>query len=136
MRARFIFRTDEDWVTSTFASDLWWSHPDYPLLIPMSIVRGWRYLGVESQGVPVWVSGTFIAATIALLVFGSGLLSTREQGAVAGLLAVGTPFFLIHGMSQYADVALSFFVLATVILACLGLQKPGKDGLGFWVLAA
>ena len=135
MRARFIFRAGEDWVTSTFASDLAWSHPDYPLLIPMFIVRGWRYLGVESQVVPIWVSGTFIAATTALLVCGSGLLSTREKGAIAGLLALGTPFFLVHGMSQYADVALSFFLLAAVTLSCLGLRTPGKAGLGFWVLA-
>ena len=135
MRARFINRAGGDWVESTFASDLAWSNPDYPLLIPMSVVRGWRYLGVESQDVPIWVAGGFIVATIALLVFGSGLLSTREQGAVAGLLVVGTPFFIIHGMSQYADVALSFFVLAAVILCCLGLHTPGRDSLEFWVLA-
>lgn len=135
MRARFIVRGGEDWMESTFAPDLAWSNPDYPLLIPMSVVRGWRYLGVESQDVPIWVAGAFVAATIALLVFGSGLLSSREQGAVAGLLVVGTPFFVIHGMSQYADVALSFFVLAAVILCCLGLHTSGRDGVGLFVLA-
>ena len=135
MRARFMMRAGEDWAESAFASDLAWSNPDYPLLIPMSVVRGWRYLGVESTDVPIWVAGAFIAATIGLLVFGSGLLSTRKQGAVAGLLVVGTPFFVIHGMSQYADVALGFFVLATVILCCVGLRTPGTDGVEFWVLA-
>lgn len=135
LRARFILRGGQDWAASTFASELAWSHPDYPLLIPMFIVRGWRYLGSESQAAPIWVSGTFVAATVALLICGSGLLSTRDKGPIAGLLVLGTPFFLIHGMSQYADVPLSYFVLAGLILSCLGLRSPGKAGLGFWILA-
>ena len=50
MHARFLFRGGDHW-REAFASGLDWSHWDYPLLLPLSIARGWRYMGGESLSV-------------------------------------------------------------------------------------
>ena len=46
-------------------------------------------------------------------------LSRERQGLVAGLVLLGTPFLILHGASQYADVPLAFFFVATVVLLFL-----------------
>jgi hypothetical protein len=50
-----------------------------------------------------------------------------------GLLA--TPFFIEQGTAQYADVPLSFFFLATVVLLCLFDGEPAARRPGVLVLA-
>ena len=44
MHARFLYRGGDAW-REAFASGLDWSHWDYPLLLPLSIVRGWTLHG-------------------------------------------------------------------------------------------
>jgi len=64
LRARFIFRAGESWPQAFGA---FMPHTDYPLLIPLSVVRGWAYLGSEVQIAP--------AATAA-----AGTNDTRPSG--------------------------------------------------------
>ena len=51
MHARFLFRGGDHW-RDAFASGLDWSHWDYPLLLPLSIARGWTYAGGEMHSSP------------------------------------------------------------------------------------
>jgi hypothetical protein len=114
MRARFLFRGSH-WVDG-FTNLLDYSHPDYPLLLPASIARSWLYSGIETQITPIMIALAFTFGTVALLTFSLWQLRSKSQGLLAGLALVGTPFFIIHGASQYADVPIGFYFLATLVL--------------------
>ncbi|NQT90926.1 MAG: glycosyltransferase family 39 protein [Candidatus Omnitrophica bacterium] len=118
MRARFIFRAGQGW-TNAFSNLLFWSHPDYPLLLPAAVVRSWRYIGHEAQAVPMAISILFCFAITGLLFSSVSGLRSRNQGFLAAMVLLATPLFVASGAAQYADLPLSFFFLATIVLLCL-----------------
>ena len=61
----------------------------------------------------------FTFATVGVLYSSVSILRSRTQGALAALLLLGTNFFILHGTSQFADVPLGFFFLATLALLAL-----------------
>jgi len=124
LRARFLARGDEQWLDS-FTGLLATHVPDYPLLIPASIARWWTYLGDEPAVVPALVAMLFTFATIGLAASSLSLLRGRTQGLLAGVVLLGTPFLIRHGASQYADVPLGFFILATLVVFCLHERAAG-----------
>ena len=128
-RARFLFRAGDQW-RDTFSPLLVWSHPDYPLLLPASVVRLWSYAGRESQAAPEFLALAFTFATVGLIVSSLRALRGRNQCFLAGILLVCTPFFIEQGASQYADVPLGFFYLATIVLFVMqDRTQDGSDGL-------
>lgn len=112
-RARFLFRAGEGW-RRAFSSELGWSHPDYPLLLPSQVVRGWVYVGAETQWVPALVGATYTFATAGLVAACLAILRGRTHGLVAGTLILSTPSFLLKGASQCADVPLGFYFLGAL----------------------
>ena len=119
MHARALFRGGEQWrevLTGLPA----WSHPDYPLLVPGSVARVWTYAGQETTFAPGAVAMLFTFATIGLLYSAVASLRSRTQGVLAALVLLGTKFYILQGASQYADIPLSFFFLATLALLSLG----------------
>ena len=66
MHARFLFRGGEGW-REAFASGLDWSHWDYPLLLPLSIARGWTYTGGEGILFPAAMGFIFTFLILGLL---------------------------------------------------------------------
>lgn len=116
MHARFLYRTGEAW-RDVFSSGMdWWTHWDYPLLLPLSIVRSWRYMGSESVYVPAVFAFLFSLLTVGLLLSALSRLRGRSQGYLGAMVLLGTPLFLLMGSSQFADVPLAFFILATLVL--------------------
>lgn len=115
LRAKFLFRGGDHW-TDGFSPGVKWSHPDYPLLIPATIARGWSFLGIESTLTPATVSLLFTLAVVGLLASSISMLRGSTQAALAVLVLLGTPTFISQGASQYADVPLGFFYLATLTL--------------------
>jgi hypothetical protein len=114
-RARFLFRAGDQW-RDAFSPLLAWSRPDYPLLLPGSVARLWGYAGSEGQAAPAFLALIFTFATVGLIVSSLFALRNRSQALLAGILLVSTPFFIEQGASQYADVPLSFFYLATIVV--------------------
>jgi hypothetical protein len=115
MRARFLFRGASHWADA-FSNLLHYSHPDYPLLLSATIARSWIYIGSETQATPVLIGMAFTFGTVALLSVALSMLRSTAQGWLAGAVLLGTPFFIAHGASQYADVPLGFYLLATLVL--------------------
>lgn len=105
-RARHILRAGDAW-RGAFASGL--KNPEYPLLVPLSIVRAWAYGGEATAG-PAAVAGLFtIGGSLAI----AGLVArvaTPAAGAAAGLLLFGTGNYQTWGAFQYADVPLACLV--------------------------
>lgn len=115
LKARFLFRGGEHWrdLLSVLIS---WSHPDYPLLIPGIIARGWTFAGGEAVSVPIAAHFLLTFATTGILVGAVWALRGRTQGFLAGLVLLGTPFFVAHGASQEADIPIAGFMLASLAL--------------------
>lgn len=133
MRARFIFRGGAHW-TDAFSNALSWSHPDYPLLLPLSITRCWAYVGKDLLIAPALLAVLFTLATVGLLVSSVALLRSRSQGFLAGLVLLGPFLFVRVGISEYADTPLSFYLLAVLVLLCLQ-DRTSDNNYSFLVLA-
>lgn len=114
VRARFIARAGSGW-RDAFSGLLEWSHPDYPLLLPMSVARLWQYVGSESQVAPATIAMLFTFTTVSLVWASLAMLRGSSQATLAALLLLGTSTLITHGASQMADVPLGFFILATVV---------------------
>jgi hypothetical protein len=124
MRARFIFRAGEQW-RDAYSDHLAWSSLDYPLLVTGSVAGCWRIIGDDTVLVPIILGGLFTFATVALAALSLGVTRGRIQGYLAGLILLCTPLLITHGASQYLDIPLGFFFLATIVL--LNLQSRFSD---------
>ncbi|HEV2397672.1 MAG TPA: glycosyltransferase family 39 protein [Candidatus Sulfotelmatobacter sp.] len=122
LHARFMFRGGSHW-RDGFTNIISWSHPDYPLLLPASVAHFWTYLGDDNTAVPAVISLLFAASTLGLLCSSLNGLRGRNIALLAGVSLLCTPFFVEQAAAQYADVPLSFFFLATVVLFCIHHQR-------------
>jgi len=125
LKARMFFRGGTAW-RAAFSAALPWSHPDYPVLVPTLVARSWFYAGHETQLGPALVAATFTFGTVALLATALARLRGTGQGLLGGLVLLGTPFFIAHGTTLYADVPLGYFFLATFV----GLALDARYGAG------
>ena len=133
LHARFLFRGGPFWKEG-FSDAISWSHPDYPLLLPGTIARSWTYWGRESPIVPSLVAMLFTLSTAGTVFSGLSILRGKTQALLGGAVLLGTPFFLTMGASQYADVPLSFFIVASLALIALD-ESASFKGYGLRVLA-
>lgn len=128
LHARFLFRGGEHW-RDGFSPLIPWSHPDYPLLLPSAIAHFWTMLGHESTAVPAVIGLAFTFSTLGLLFFALAILRGRTIAMLGGLALASTPFFVDQGSAQYADVPLSFFFLAVMVLFHLGVESRTEQPL-------
>ncbi len=136
LHARFLFRGGIDW-RDGFSPLIPWSHPDYPLLLPAAIAHFWTVMGRETTAVPAVIGLVFTFSTVALLFSGLDILVSRTSALLGAMCLLSTPFFIDLGTWQYADVPLSFFILATLVLLHLHdrLAKGGVESRSPLVLA-
>lgn len=124
LHARFLFRGGAHW-RDAFSPLIPWSHPDYPLLLPASIAHFWTLLGRETPAVPAVIGFLFTFSTAGLLFSSLSLLRGRTPAMLGAIALLTTPAFIEQGTAQYADVPLSFFMLATIAL--LNLHRHQDD---------
>jgi 4-amino-4-deoxy-L-arabinose transferase-like glycosyltransferase len=130
LRARFLYRGGQYWKNFIYMTE---THTDYPLLLPASIARSWEFIGRETQLIPSAIALLFTFATIGIVFASISRFRGERQGLLAGLILLGTPFLIVHGASQYADVPLSFFFVATLALLFLHAESPAH--MRFLILA-
>src|SRR4029077_20064501 len=99
-------------------------HADYPLFSPTNVARGWVILGSDTVVIPIILSMLFTFSNVGLTVSSLSLLRSQSQGFLAGLVLCGTPFLIVAGASQYADVPLAFLFLSTLVLFGLRTRFP------------
>ncbi|HYM74974.1 MAG TPA: phospholipid carrier-dependent glycosyltransferase [Candidatus Dormibacteraeota bacterium] len=126
LHARFLFVGGDHW-RDGFSTLIPWSHPDYPLLLPAAVAHFWSYLGHEAPAVPAIIGLAFTLSTLGLLFTSLDLTRGRMSAMLGGLALVSTPFFIEQGTSQYADVPLSFFFLAAIVLLFLHGDRSSSD---------
>jgi hypothetical protein len=135
LHARFLFLGGPHWQDG-FTPLLPWSHPDYPLLLPASIAHFWTLLGNDAPRVPAAIAVAFTFASAGLLFATLSISRGRIAATMASIALLTTPAFIEQGTWQYADVPLSFFILATIALLHLSdNQLPVSTGRGALFLA-
>jgi hypothetical protein len=132
LKARFLFRGGDSW-TDVLSSQIPNSQPDYPLLLPSIVAMCWTLAQAESISAPIAVAFLFILGVCGFLVSSIGILRGKTQAFVAGILVVATASFVQLGAMQYADLPMSFYILATLALLCL--QDRFPDDLRFSIAA-
>jgi hypothetical protein len=123
LRARFLFRGGAFW-RQAFLSQISWSHPDYPLLLPGLIAMCWKLAGRDSTDAPVAIAFLFGLGTAGVLVSALGVLRGKAQALIAGTVLLGTASFVALITALYGDVPLSFYILASLALLCLQDRYP------------
>ena len=108
LRASFI-SSGENW-RSGFSEVLSWSHPDYPLLLPLNVARIWVMLAQRSAWVPILVSLIFQISLLGLLITSIQLLRGYLQGILAGLIGA-LVLFASLSFKLYADIPLAVYFL-------------------------
>jgi hypothetical protein len=126
LHARFLVRGGSHWRES-FSPVILWCHPDYPLLVPASVAHFWSVLGRESAAIPAAIGLLFTFGTAGVLISGLSILRGHTAAMLGGITLLATPSFIEHGTSQYADTALSFFYLSTIVLLSLHDDRAGND---------
>ncbi len=123
LRAKFLFAGKEHWQDG-LTNSLFWSHPDYPLLIPGFIACCWRLLQTTAPAIPQALAFLFFIAT-ALLVFSTLLvIRGKTQAFFALALLVTTPHFVGQAANQCADIPLGYFMLASLCCILLVSKFP------------
>lgn len=117
--ARFVYRDQEFW-KEAFSDKLdTFFHPDYPLLLSMNVASGWEILADEIMYVPMIQSILFSIASLLTLAAALALIKSIGQGVLGIILLWSSPFFVYEGGRQTADLPLSFFILASVVVGLL-----------------
>jgi hypothetical protein len=127
MKARFLFRAGSFW-RDAFSSDLKWTHPDYPLLLPGLVAMCWKLTGLESMDAPIGIAFLFALGTTGLLVAALGALRGKAEAFLGGTMLIGCASFVALSASLYSDVLLSFYILATMALLCFQDRNPQDPG--------
>jgi hypothetical protein len=94
-------------------------HPDYPLLLPGAVVHVWRYIGNNSPDASGFLGILFEIAAVVVLAATLIKLRSPTVGLLMGFVLIGSPAFVHNAASEYADVPLSAFIVATIALICL-----------------
>jgi hypothetical protein len=115
-RARAIFRGGEAWRDDIYGVVVGHVHLDYPLLLPVGVVRTWMYAGGESTVGPALLAWLFTGATLGLLTSAVAALCGRVHAYIAGLVLLGYTFFVLHANSQLAEAPLIYFYVAAFVL--------------------
>lgn len=111
LRARFILRAGDAWRDAFDARIV---HADYPLLLPLTVLRGWLAFG-ETTVVPAVIASAFTIATAVVLVAALWRRRGPSIALLAGTVLIGTEFFTRHGASQCADTPLGLFILGALV---------------------
>jgi hypothetical protein len=122
LKARFLYPPSEHWKDLFF--DELQTHPDYPLLVPLSVARLWHAQGAAAPVLGGVVSALFLLLTGGLLY---GILSVCAGfgQACRGLLALAACSLVVNGgWYQYADLPLAFYLLAGSVLI---IMREGED---------
>ncbi len=131
MRAHYLHSAWGEWNTVFFPLGL--QHVDYPLLVPMLVVRGWVYAGSTTPLAPIAIGVIYTFATVAVLLGALAASRGRFAGCVAACALLGTPLFLQHGVEQTADVPMAFFVLSTLVFAVFAARRGMTGGLALGI---
>lgn len=128
-KAKFLLLAGEHW-QNLFSPELWRSSPHYPLLLPLINVWGWLWTSQPVNTTPLITSILFAVLTGGLL--SSALWEQNKNifSLLPGLLFLTVPLISLQATTQYCDIVLSFYLLASIIT----LTQAQKHHHSLWAL--
>ncbi len=117
LRAGFIASGGE-WLKG-FSQAIAWSHPDYPLLLPLNVARMWVILGDRSVLVPILLGLVFQLSLVGLLATSVRIFRGNLQGIIAGIVGLVVVFMSLS-FKLYADIPIAYYFLAANALIFFG----------------
>jgi len=132
LRARFLAQGADHW-KNAFADSPSLPHADYPLLLPTTIARSWKYTESEPVFVPASIAFLFTFSSVSVLWSALALLRNGRVAFLGGIVLLGVNSFVVLGASQYADVVVAFFICSSLALLALydASSEEAKVGLLF-----
>jgi hypothetical protein len=121
--ARFIYLGRSDW-RGTFIRQL--DHPDYPLFLAVTNAITWAITNRDSIFGPIAFHFSVAFFTAGILFSLLSAFKGFKQAALAVMLFLSLPNATEFGMNQYADMLVSYFILAAAGLTVLYLSMQGK----------
>ncbi|MEO8258288.1 MAG: hypothetical protein ABI868_13150 [Acidobacteriota bacterium] len=127
LRARSLL-TGADWA-APFSPAIAWSHPDYPLLLPLTVARLWAYAGSEGTMVPAVVAALFSLSSVAVVVISVGRLRGWPAGFLSGMALLIARTHVFQSSCQCADQPIGFFILVAIVFVTMsrGATGPGPS---------
>lgn len=104
----------------------WHTQPDYPLLLPF--INTWLFAMVQNhfQIIPSWTSVIFTGSGAGLLYAGLTRYIPWKIALLAAFILVTFPTYHFFGTTQYADITLSYYLLAAIILLTTTLREKHR----------
>ena len=124
LKSKFLTECNFD-LKHSLPGDLFWSHPEYPLLLPLAISTAWKLGHNENLLIPHLVAALFTFGTAALLWSTMNILKGRLQADLAALIALTSPFFVLMGTMFIADTPVGFYFTGTTACLFLSQKYPG-----------
>jgi len=123
-KAKFLLLSGQQW-TNIFDPVLWRASPHYPLLLPLTVVWGWTLPQSPLASGPQLVGLLFTLMTCGLLLAALRDLTKNPLAVIAPLLLISLPFFVLLSISQYCDIVVAYYLLAS--LFCLAKTFQGDS---------
>ncbi|MGO9094783.1 MAG: hypothetical protein ACLQGV_06125 [Bryobacteraceae bacterium] len=127
VRAKYLAGPGQTWKYA-ISPLLSGTHPEYPLLLSSFIALLWKGSGAYTPSAPIATALLFLASTLGLLVSALALLRSTSAAWLAGLVALANTSYMLQSATQYADVPLSFYYLAALVLVFLA-RAAGRPAL-------
>ncbi len=124
MKAKFLIYGGRGWTNVTRLH--WHTQPSYPLLLPL--INAWIFSVFQKSltGVAATTGALFSISCGFLFYAGLSMFIKRPLALMAALVLATTPSYIFWSTTQYADVLLAYYLLASAILLILSMrtQKP------------
>jgi hypothetical protein len=122
LRARALARGGSSFRDAFSPEILFWTHQDYPLLLPGAVAQAFLLRGSQPIWIPAAIAFAFAALAAAVLLCGLAELRGWHPALLAGIALLTTPSFLGFAANQQADVPMAAYVAGAVALAMLGIE--------------
>lgn len=126
-KALILYQAGGEWANrlSTFET-----HPSYPLLVPLTTARLWTWVGTPFHlGASFANSYAYAMSTLGVVVGATGLFGGKRAAAVAAAAIAAVPAFPAWTAAMYADLQVSFHVVALTALLAWSAATPRSAGL-------
>jgi len=125
-KARFILDGQDYW-KNLFLPSLWRSSPHYPLLLPLTNVWGWLFVKNPNHEIPLLTAIFFTFLTTGLLFAVLKRMTNKVVMIFAALLLLSMDLFVKFSISQYCDILIAYYLLATFF--CLVSSQIEKNSM-------
>lgn len=132
IKAQFLLQNSEEW-RSVFLLPHFMMHNDYPLFLPCTTARLWKYAGADTTSINCFLGLIFTFSIIYLIYFAVKKYKNKTLATACSSILALSPVFLINGASQSADVPMAFLVLCSVLSMFLFFEKK-DEGNGRFLL--